>query len=107
MIKFGKPLSICLCLLAVWACVPKAAKEEDKEIENRVEALLAKMTLQEKIGQMNQMNYSGNVEEIVGLIKEGKIGSLLNLTDPELVNKLHEIALKESQIGRASCRERV
>lgn len=98
MIKFGKPLSICLCLLAVWACVPKAAKEEDKEIENRVEALLAKMTLQEKIGQMNQMNYSGNVEEIAGLIKEGKIGSLLNLTDPELVNKLHEIALKESRL---------
>lgn len=58
MIKFGKPLSVA-CLACSWACVPKAAKEEDKEIENRVEAL-AKMTLQEKSVQMNQMNYSSN-----------------------------------------------
>ena len=50
-------------------------------------ALLGQMTLQEKIGQMNQLSPFGGLEEMAGLIREGNVGSLLNLTDPELVNK--------------------
>ncbi|GAB6978339.1 beta-glucosidase BglX [Phocaeicola sartorii JCM 17136 = DSM 21941] len=68
-------------------------------IENKVEELLGKMTLQEKIGQMNQLSPNGNIDEMAGLIKEGKVGSLLNLTDPELVNRVQEIAVKKSRLG--------
>lgn len=67
--------------------------------ENKVEELLGKMTLQEKIGQMNQLSPNGNIDEMAGLIKEGKVGSLLNLTDPGQVNKAQEIAVKASRLG--------
>ena len=57
------------------------------------------MTLQEKIGQMNQLSPFGGLEEMAGLIREGNVGSLLNLTDPELVNKAQRIAVEESRLG--------
>lgn len=93
-----KRLSACLLLLPLLSCAePQEAKEGD--VESRVNALLKQMTLQEKIGQMNQLSPFGGIEEMAGLIKKGKVGSLLNLTDPELVNKAQEIAVKESRLG--------
>ena len=93
-----KRLSACLLLLPLLSCAePQEAKEGD--VESRVDALLKQMTLQEKIGQMNQLSPFGGIEEMAGLIKEGKVGSLLNLTDPGLVNKAQEIAVKESRLG--------
>lgn len=58
------------------------------------------MTLQEKIGQMNQLSpFDGIDEAMTSLIKERKVGSFLNLTDPAVVNKAQEIAVKESRLG--------
>lgn len=44
-----------LTALALTACSPKGTNS-DSEIENKVEALLDKMTLEEKLGQMNQLS---------------------------------------------------
>ena len=70
---------------------------QEGDIESRVNALLGQMTLQEKIGQMNQLSPFGGLEEMAGLIREGNVGSLLNLTDPELVNKAQRIAVEKSR----------
>lgn len=121
-----------------------------KDVEKRVEDLLAKMTLEEKIGQMNQVSFfsiddkaiaqysdddmntflirmgvaggqgqkkptemskeekvalikqaAGKIldENITQPIKKGEIGSLLNITDPEMINTLQRAALKESRLG--------
>lgn len=46
----------------------------------KIQELLSRMTLQEKIGQLNQRNicaYDEHVEEIKQEVREGKIGSLL------------------------------
>lgn len=94
-----KLLSICLFLFFFTACTQQADKGKDKEIEDKVESLLAKMTLQEKIGQMNQLSSDGNMDVMTTLVKEGNVGSFLNLTDPALVNKLQETAVKESRLG--------
>ncbi|MFV0535814.1 MAG: hypothetical protein ACK5M3_00400 [Dysgonomonas sp.] len=32
-------------------------------------------------------------------IKDGKIGSLLNISDPEMVNKMQKAALENSRLG--------
>lgn len=56
----------------------KEMKEQNASA--RIQELLGRMTLQEKIGQLNQRNicaYADNVEEIKQEIREGKIGSLL------------------------------
>lgn len=95
--KHLKLVSACLLVLPFLACTPQADRGDD--IEQKVDELLGKMTLQEKIGQMNQLSPNGSIEEMADLIKEGKVGSLLNLTNPELVNKAQEIAVKESRLG--------
>ncbi|MBV9789469.1 MAG: hypothetical protein JOZ51_14890, partial [Chloroflexi bacterium] len=55
--------------------------EADPAIDARVDELLARMTLAEKIGQMNQsdVNVLSNPAES---IRSGAIGSLLSIVDP-------------------------
>jgi len=63
----------------------------------RVKDLLKRMTLEEKIGQMCQ--YSGFSEGLGSLVKEGRIGSLLNVTGAEATNKVQRIAVEHSRLG--------
>lgn len=46
------------------------------DIESRIDHLLAQMTPEEKIGQLNQPNASPDLDQ--AMIRQGKIGSLLN-----------------------------
>jgi beta-glucosidase len=69
-------------------------------IEARVEAVLAKMTLEEKIGQMCQMNYEGRItEDLIERIRGGEIGSFLNAGDLGTKNALQRVAVRESRLG--------
>ncbi len=94
--KHWNVFSACLLALPFLACSPQGDKDD---VEAKVEALLEQMTLQEKIGQMNQLSPSGSIDEMAGLVKEGKVGSFLNVIDPVMVNKVQEIAVKESRLG--------
>jgi len=66
-------------------------------INRRVEDLLGRMTLEEKIGQMCQ--YSGFSEEYEALVKEGKVGSFLNVDGAENTNRVQRIAVEQSRLG--------
>ncbi len=69
--------------------------------EARVQTLLAEMTLAEKIGQMSQVNASeGYAPEYLGEgLRAGRIGSVLNVVDVDVVNELQRIAVEESRLG--------
>ena len=67
-----------------------AGSKNDAVIEQKIEALLSRMTLEEKIGQMNQISSYGNIEDMSGLIKKGEVGSILNEVDPVRVNALQD-----------------
>ena len=69
------------------------------EIENRVEKLLQKMTLQEKIGQMNQVSAGGDVANYADALRGGQIGSILNEVDPVKINEFQRVAVEESRLG--------
>lgn len=71
----------------------------DVLVEEKINALLSQMTLDEKIGQMNQLSFNGNVEEMIPFIKEGKTGSLFNVVDPVQANALQRVAVEESRLG--------
>jgi beta-glucosidase len=47
-----------------------------QEIERRIDSLLGRLTLQEKIGQLNQL--APNTAGIPAMIRQGKVGSLLD-----------------------------
>lgn len=83
-----------LCLLNLFMGYSQQ-KNYDKEIEQ----LLSRMTLEEKIGQMNQLNFDGMSDELVQRIKKGEVGSLLNIIDPKQVNELQKVALENSRTG--------
>ncbi|MFV0536024.1 MAG: beta-glucosidase BglX [Dysgonomonas sp.] len=68
-------------------------------IENRVEDMLSKMSLRQKIGQMNQVNARKPDEKLYQQIRNGEVGSILNAEDPALLNQLQKIAVDESQSG--------
>jgi len=57
------------------------------------------MTLEEKIGQMNQITSYGNIEDMSSLIKKGEVGSILNEVDPVRINALQRVAMEESRLG--------
>lgn len=98
MMKSLKILSVCLLPLLLAAC-SQMQGNKDKITEDKVESLLSKMTLEEKIGQMNQISSYGNIEDMSVLIKKGEVGSILNEVDPVRVNALQRVAVEESRLG--------
>jgi len=73
----------------------------------RVDSVLSLMSLDEKIGQLNQLSYGigwgptvkvSVPNEYKELIKEGKIGSFLNAIGAEFTYELQKIAVNESRL---------
>ncbi len=75
----------------------EAAKASDG-IEAKVDSLLAKMTLSEKLGQLNQIS-PWDYNDLAGRVATGQVGSILNYNDPENVNKIQRVAVEESRLG--------
>jgi beta-glucosidase len=76
--------------------------------DDKVEALLAKMTLEEKAGQLNQYSgyeiVTGNIDESKIsnrnlLVKKGLVGSVLNVLGTEDVEKAQRYAVEETRLG--------
>lgn len=84
---------------------------EDKAVENKVESVLKKMTLEEKVGQMVQLTAGAfctddlvDTAKVRHLVKEYKIGSFLNTFGPtsrpravtaEQIKKIQDITMEE------------
>ena len=78
-------------------------------IDEKVEALLQQMTLEEKIGQMNQYNgfwevtgpapTNGDAASKYEDLRKGRVGSVLNVTGAENVRAIQKIAVEESRLG--------
>ncbi len=77
--------------------------------DKKVDELLLKMTLDEKIGQLNQYTSSwemtGPVPEgkdqqnQLEMIKSGMVGSMLNVTGAEATQKAQQLAVENSRLG--------
>lgn len=88
-----------LYAVALAASLMGCGQPQDKntEIENKVETLLHKMTLEEKLGQMNQLS-PWDFEDLAKRVRKGEVGSILNVVNPEEVNKIQKIAVEESRL---------
>ena len=74
---------------------------KQKTIDQKVEELLKKMTLEEKIGQLNQYTGDNTVTGPLTInpnkqqeIKEGKIGSMLNVIGHKYTRQYQELAMQ-------------
>ncbi len=71
-------------------------------VEPRVDALLAQMTLAEKVGQLIQYFYipfPGQGAFVDAEVRGGRAGSLLFVADPRETNRLQHLAVEESRLG--------
>ena len=64
-----------------------------------MEDLLSRMTLEEKIGQMNQLDPEWDADIKESLIREGKVGSIFNIVGAKEVNRLQRMAVEETRLG--------
>lgn len=64
----------------------------------RVDSLLRVMTFDEKIGQLNQLSGQGYSSRMVSEIKSGRVGSLLNEADPDIINGLQRVAVDSTRL---------
>jgi beta-glucosidase len=71
----------------------------------RIERLLAAMTLEEKLGQLNMVAAGrvvtgpGKRRELETGVRSGRIGNLLNLWGSEAVRALQRLAVEDSRLG--------
>ncbi|PUU70770.1 beta-glucosidase BglX [Flavobacterium sp. WLB] len=87
----------------------KKHMDANKPIEDRITLLMKEMTLEEKVGQMNQYNgswdvtrpkpESGSNEEKYNNIKKGWVGSMLTVRGVKEVRAVQKIAVEETRLG--------
>ena len=94
--------NILLCCLL--AC--QMLQAQTTEMRQYVDQLLAKMTLEEKLGQLNLVPASdeivtgGTVDTQVGQrIANGQLGGIFNLKGVDKIRALQDIAVKQSRLG--------
>jgi len=101
-------LILVVITFVIWNCTPKVSKMSNKQAIpntkisaewNKADSLLALMTLAEKLGQLQQLDGGISKNDLPRLIENGKVGSVLNEVNPELVAKYQKIAIEKSRLG--------
>lgn len=87
-----------VCIWGIAALMLACTPTKDP-VEQKIDELLNQMTLQEKIGQMNQLNGMGMSDDLKAQIREGRVGSLLNEVNIDVVNEMQRVAVEESRLG--------
>src|SRR5438270_10202446 len=86
------------CILLLGCCLTPSAQQQpsDPKMEQRVNALLQKMTLEEKAGQITQL--AGMSGQHLEMIKQGKTGSLLGVLGAKEANEAQRAAVENSRL---------
>src|SRR5207302_6252049 len=96
-----RPLSRCLTVLpaALVVCAVWALAAQRPAAEPKIDSLLARMTLEEKLGQLNQLSVDQQpTAEQTDLVRKGLVGSLFNLTGAAATHDAQHIAVTESRL---------
>ena len=90
---------LALAALFFASCSPKS------EMDRFVDQLMSKMTVEEKIGQLN-LPVTGDIvtgelksSDVSNRVREGEVGGLFNLKGTESIRAIQKIAVEESRLG--------
>src|SRR5437660_4933855 len=87
-------LAFALTLFGAWP-----ASAQRPAAEPKIDSLLARMTLEEKLGQLNQLSVDQQpTAEQTDLVRKGLVGSLFNLTGAAATHDAQHIAVTESRL---------
>src|SRR6202051_2344888 len=99
--KLTKLCTLVLALALILCAIPNSAQQRPANNERRINALLARMPLAEKLGQLQQLDGEGNGNfrpEHRDLVRKGLLGSTLNVRGAQRTNELQRIAVDESRL---------
>ncbi|WPR73013.1 beta-glucosidase BglX [Flavobacterium sp. NG2] len=109
-----KKVSFVVTTIVLFSCSnkiiqPKVSFSKENQLEKRVDSLLKLMTLDEKIGQLNQYNgfweitgptpKEGQAAKKYEDLKKGLVGSMLNVKGVKDIKALQKIAVEETRLG--------
>lgn len=80
---------------------PPHARTSATDTERKVNELLARMTLEEKLGQLQQLDGHADGrhrDEHIEMIRRGTLGSSLNVRGAKRTNELQRIAVEQSRL---------
>ena len=96
--------SMLITIAAALGALSAQAVDQAK-MDQFINDLMGKMTLQEKIGQLN-LPVTGDIitgstvsGDVVGKIKAGQVGGLFNMKGVQSIRALQEVAVKQSRLG--------
>jgi beta-glucosidase len=84
-------------MVCVFVCGGVSYSQNNANVERRINELIAKMTLAEKLGQLQQLDgeYQGNARpEHFEMARKGLLGSTLNVRGAKFTNELQRAAME-------------
>ena len=99
--KTRLPIILLVAVLSFLLLVTPTSSQGPRDVEQRVNALLAQMTLEEKLGQLQQLDGEANGNfrpEHLDLVRKGLLGSTLNVRGAQRTNQLQRVAVNESRL---------
>lgn len=109
MFRLKSLLFSCLLLFLMMEVKATNNLQIPDQIDVKVDSLLKRMTLKEKIGQLNQYTSqwemtgpapeAENMQKQLEQIKTGMVGSMLNVTGAEATREAQKLAVENSRLG--------
>jgi beta-glucosidase len=91
------------CFVSILIIFSAGLQAQSSKMDAYVYGLLKRMTIDEKIGQLNLVTrgvVTGSVvsTDVEAKIKQGNVGGLFGLYSPDVLRKIQDIAVKESRL---------
>ena len=93
-----------VAILGLFGCTASRS-DKDAEMDRFVDNLMAQMTLEEKLGQLN-LPVTGDIvtgaareSNVAEDIRQGRVGGLFNLKGAQAIREVQRIAVEESRLG--------
>ncbi len=98
-------MAVSLCVNTGFAAKKKQVQQPLKPMNEFVSELMGKMTVEEKIGQLNLLP-SGDIQTGISenspigeMIRQGRLSAILNLKGVDHITKIQKMAVEESRLG--------
>ncbi len=95
---------ICFVFIFISCAKKQTGNQENTEMDRFISDLMGKMTIEEKIGQLN-LPGSGDIvtgqasnSDIAGKIRDGKVGGLFNIKGVAKIKEVQRLAVEESRL---------
>jgi beta-glucosidase len=85
-------------------CVPRSSAQtssappDDQTVRQRIESLLQQMTVEEKLGQLNQLFELSAQKQIDDAVASANLGSVLDVASPAEINRLQHLAVEKTRL---------